>query len=399
MHNAPRDWQKLDEVIMAAINVRKETSRLYIDFRLNGIRCREQTALRDTLNNRRLLNKLIDKMNAEIFLGIFDYSKTFPASRMARKFQNTKNSTCESRRFINFSKAWFNEMKPSWRESYTKTMFYILESKLIKKFGDSFISNITKSDILNYRAELTTPETKGSKRLSAHYINRILGLLSSILDEASTRYDFANPSKSIKRLKSRKKSIQSFSLKEVEEIIKKAPAEYKDYLIIRFFTGLRTGELHALKWHNIYFNERQIHIKESIVNGVIGETKSASSDRIVHMSDAVFSSLKRLLTIRDKSEFVFTRNGLPLTQSYITQSIWYPLLKSIGLRKRRPYTTRHTAATLWLASGENPEWIAKQLGHNSSQILFDTYSNYIPNLTRQDGCQANRLFNKVEVNL
>tara|TARA_R110002060_G_scaffold51424_6_gene62366 strand:- start:8756 stop:9913 length:1158 start_codon:yes stop_codon:yes gene_type:complete len=385
--------------MMAAINVRKETSRLYIDFRLNGIRCREQTALRDTLNNRRLLNKLIDKMNAEIFLGIFDYSKTFPASRMARKFKNTKNSTCESRRFINFSKTWFNEMKPSWRESYTKTILYILESKLIKKFGDSFISDITKSDILNYRAELTTKGTKDTKRLSAHYINRILGLLSSILDEASTRYEFTNPCKSVKRLKSRKKSIQSFSLKEVEEIIKKAPAEYKDYLIIRFFTGLRTGELHALKWHSISFNERQIHINESIVNGVIGETKSASSDRIIHMSDAVFSSLKRLLTIRDESEFIFTRNGLPLTQSYITQSIWYPLIKTIGLRKRRPYTTRHTAATLWLASGENPEWIAKQLGHNSSQILFDTYSNYVPNLTRQDGCQANKLFNKIEVNL
>ena len=46
---------------------------------------------------------------------------------------------------------------------------------------------------------------------------------------------------------------------------------------------------------------------------------------------------------------------------------------------------RHSAATLWLASGENPEWIAKQLGHTSTEMLFKTYSRYVPNLTRQDG--------------
>ena len=50
----------------------------------------------------------------------------------------------------------------------------------------------------------------------------------------------------------------------------------------------------------------------------------------------------------------------------------------------RPYQTRHTAATLWLAAGENPEWIARQLGH-SAQMLFSTYARFVPNLTRRDG--------------
>ena len=50
-----------------------------------------------------------------------------------------------------------------------------------------------------------------------------------------------------------------------------------------------------------------------------------------------------------------------------------------------------TAATLWLASGEAPEWVARQLGHASTQMLFQVYSLYVPNMTRQDGSAIDRL--------
>jgi integrase len=52
---------------------------------------------------------------------------------------------------------------------------------------------------------------------------------------------------------------------------------------------------------------------------------------------------------------------------------------------------RHTCATLWLAAGENPQWIARQLGHTTTEMLFRTYSRYVPNLTRTDGSAFDRL--------
>jgi len=58
---------------------------------------------------------------------------------------------------------------------------------------------------------------------------------------------------------------------------------------------------------------------------------------------------------------------------------------------RRPYQCRHTAATLWLGAGENPEWIARQLGHTTTEMLFRVYSRYVPNLTRRDGSAFERL--------
>ena len=68
-----------------------------------------------------------------------------------------------------------------------------------------------------------------------------------------------------------------------------------------------------------------------------------------------------------------------------------PTLLVLGLTRRRPYQTRHTTATLWLASGESPEWIAQQLGHSTTKMLFEVYSRFIPNATRQDGSAFNSL--------
>jgi integrase len=220
------------------------------------------------------------------------------------------------------------------------------------------------------------------------------------LTEASSRFEFPNLTTDVKHLAIRKKSILPFQLNEVEQIINGAPTEFKDYFIVRFFTGLRTGELHALRWAHINFAEKQIIVQESIVNGVVGNTKSRSSDRVLQMTDVTYAALTRIKLLVGKScEYVFNRNGKPLTQSYVTQSIWYPLLDDLNLIKRRPYQTRHTAATLWLSSGENVEWIARQLGHSNTQLLFNTYSNFVPNLTRQDGREANKLFNQIEVKL
>ena len=42
-------------------------------------------------------------------------------------------------------------------------------------------------------------------------------------------------------------------------------------------------------------------------------------------------------------------------------------------------------AVIWLAAGENPEWVARQLGHSTTEMLFRVYSRYIPNVTRRDG--------------
>ena len=105
------------------------------------------------------------------------------------------------------------------------------------------------------------------------------------------------------------------------------------------------------------------------------------------MNHLVFEALQAQAKVtRGFSDFVFCmRTGNPLINRNVTGRIWYPTLRHLGLRERRPYQTRHTTATLWLASGENPEWIARQMGHTTTEMLFRVYSCFVPNLTRKDG--------------
>lgn len=155
---------------------------------------------------------------------------------------------------------------------------------------------------------------------------------------------------------------------------------------------MRTGEIDGLQWDHVDFRRRQILVRQALVNGRLEYTKNDGSFRTIEMSQLVVDALTEQKKTTGKKDFVFcTRTGGPLNHNNVTKRVWYPLLRHLGLRKRRPYQTRHTAATLWLAAGENPEWIARQMGHTTTEMLFRVYSRYVPNLTRRDGSAFERL--------
>ncbi len=158
---------------------------------------------------------------------------------------------------------------------------------------------------------------------------------------------------------------------------------------------MRTGEVHGLNWKHVDFEHRQILVRESFVAGQQTTTKTDGSTREIQMSQPVFDALERQSNVTCDIDYVFTNKaGNPLSVHNVTKRIWYPLLTRLGLPPRRPYQTRHTAATLWLAAGENPEWIARQMGHSTTEMLFRIYSRYVPNLTRQDGSAFESLLNR-----
>ena len=149
---------------------------------------------------------------------------------------------------------------------------------------------------------------------------------------------------------------------------------------------MRTGEIDGLKWRYIDFERGFILVRETVVGGRIEYTKTDGSQREIVMSQVVREALLAQQKETGDKTFVFsTKNDTPHNHRNVTRRIWYPTLDACGLRHRTPYQTRHTAATLWLAAGENPEWIARQMGHTTSEMLFKVYSRYVPNLTRQDG--------------
>jgi integrase len=385
---------------MASINVRKESGKLYFDFTFRNQRCREQTDLKDTPANRKMLAKVLDRIQAEIMLGSFDYETTFPNSRMLKKIKTIEYRisavSTDIPSFKVFAQIWIDEAQVQWRKSYTISIENIIFNRLIPYFGDKPIDQIKKADLLQLRKELTEIKKKNGDLFSPNHVNRHLKVMRMIMVEASDRYEFNCSYKGIKPLKIPKSDIRPFNPEEINKILSNVRKDFRDYFCIRIFTGMRTGEIDGLKWCHVDFDKKIIKVRETIVAGEVSYTKNDFSQRDVQMSDLVFAAMKRMHPRTKSHDYVFVNgNGNPLCHNLVTKRIWYPLLKALNIPRRVPYQMRHTAATLWLASGESPEWIANQMGHANTEMLFRVYSRYVPNLTRQDGSVANRMFSNI----
>ena len=400
---------------MGSIRQRSDTGLLFVDFRFQGHRCREQTALPDTAPNRKRLEKVLVKIEEEISLGIFNYRRYFPGSKNAARFDQAVPdvaetpiaqavggiagaSTLVTPLFRDFAEVWYGEKSIEWRKSHQKTIRDDLDKRLVPRFGDMAVGRITKADILAFRADLAKAPARGKTQLLSNpRINKILNPLRQILCEAADRFDFRTPFQNIKQLRVKRTDVDPFSLDEVRRIIDAVRPDFKDYFTLRFFTGMRTGEIHGLKWQYVDFERRLIMVRETVVDGEDSYTKNDASQRDIQMSQLVYDALKRQEQgTRALSPYVFcNREGTPLDYKNLTNRVWRPLLRHLGLKVRRPYQCRHTAATLWLGAGENPEWIASQLGHTTTEMLFRVYSRYVPNLTRRDGSAFERLLTGV----
>ena len=401
---------------MPSIRSRKDNEALFFEFRLNGVRFREQTALPDTPANRKRLEKVLDKIESEIADGTFVYANYFPNSKALKRLAQANQSEVEvtaipaaveiaagnsevvrvpvGTTFKDFSTTWFDERSIEWRRSHIKSLLSTLNGRLVPYFGNKVVGSITKSDILTFRATLAKVKGRKDKEgLSPKRINEIMGLLRQIINEAADRFEFTSPTTNIKKLKQPKTDVDPFNLTDVQRILATCRADYKNYFTTRIFTGMRTGEVHGLQWQYVDFDLRIIRVRETFVMGEDEYTKTDGSQRDIQMSQPVFDALKAQYEVTGTvSKYVFCNMvGEPIDNKNFSDRVWYPLLRHLGLKKRRPYQMRHTAATLWLASGEAPEWIARQLGHTSTEMLFRVYSRYVPNLTRQDGSAMERL--------
>ncbi|MFO1517559.1 MAG: DUF3596 domain-containing protein [Lysobacterales bacterium] len=394
---------------MAKVRARPDNGLLFLDFYYRGVRCREQTALPDSSENRKKVQALLNRVTKEIAQGSFVYLQTFPNSPKAAQFAAGANTTVAATTapadadlakitptFEAFSETWRTEMSPQWRPTHRQGVDDIFRSHLLPALGAKPLGTIAKADVLTFRASLTNLPGRGGRKLSASRINKIMTILRQMLNEASERFAIAPACRGLKPLKARRPDVQPFSLEEVERIRKTIREDFRHYVTTRFFTGMRTGEINGLKWKYVDFERGLILVRETVVDGESQDhAKTEQSIRDIPMLPIVREALQAHFAQRDADNpYVFgSRAGAPIDAHNFANRIWYPLLRYLELEKRRPYQTRHTTATLLLASGENPEWIARLMGHANTQMLFTVYSRFVPNLTRQDGRAITGLLN------
>jgi integrase len=191
---------------MASINAR--SGKLFFDFRYKVQRCREYTKLTATPAHHRCAKQILDRIGAEITLYTFDYARYFPKSMRVAEFQNQSLRVIQlnsgAPNFAEFSAIWFSEAEVSWRNSHNENVAFTLRKYPCPASGDMPLDQITKAQLLAFRANLTKlPHKNVSTGLSPARINKIMMPLRQVLNEGTERYQYQSPFRALRLSKFR----------------------------------------------------------------------------------------------------------------------------------------------------------------------------------------------------
>ena len=239
------------------------------------------------------------------------------------------------------------------------------------------------------------------KPLASSSISKIHKLLFSAYKKAvQQRIIEHNPIETVTPVKVRTKEMTVFTWKEIGRIFRsidsiknnkhnsKQRYDYKLLFMLLLETGMRIGELLALRWEDINITKREIHIcRTKCKNGQeFSEPKTTAGNRYVPIIfDKLLARLKDQRTedgIIKLSGYVFqNRNGGAISYFRVLEC-WKHICKLTGIEKNI-HTFRHTCATLLLERGVPVAETSRILGHADATITYKMYVHAIPNYNQK----------------
>jgi integrase len=177
-----------------------------------------------------------------------------------------------------------------------------------------------------------------------------------------------------------------------------ACGDYGDVILVLAFTGIRWGEMAALRVESLKMLRRRIDISAAITEprGVVTwGTPKTHQRRWVPMPEVLLEPLAARCVGKAESDVVFTTSsGNVLRVSNFRDRYFAPALKAVrevhaGFPIITPHDLRHTAASLAISAGANPKAVQQMLGHASAAMTLDVYSDLFPDDLEAVGAAMN----------
>ncbi len=207
---------------------------------------------------------------------------------------------------------------------------------------------------------------------------------------------------------------QSLTLEQARHLLKEARGHRLEaFIVLALTTGMRHGEILALRWDDIDFEAGTISIRRSVdYQGhgkgggfafTEGPPKTKAGIRTVPLLPALRdvllthrmqqndAKLKAGDLWQEKNLVLCTRQGNFLRAAYIRE-VFYKLLEKAGLPQIHIHDLRHTASTLWQSLGIDPKVRQEMLGHSTLDMTMTVYSHVLPSMQKEAIEKINRLF-------
>jgi len=292
--------------------------------------------------------------------------------------------------------------KPKTRRSYEM----IVHRHLIPALGHVKLSRLTPAMVQGYytrtleSGRLGTDGKPLGKPLSQTTVAHHHAVLHDAL-EFAVRLGLVgrNVADAVEPPKIRRKELVVWSEDEVRSFLTAArDSRYYPVFVLALTTGLRAGELFALRWQDVDLNASALTVNQTLEkpgpNPRFGRPKSKASRRTVTLSHAAVEALRshkakqneeRLQVGEAWHDFglcfcVF--DGKPLRPGNFRRDVFLPLIEKANVSLIRFHDLRHSHATMLLTAGIHPKVVSERLGHSGIGITLDTYSHVMPSLQR-----------------
>jgi integrase len=262
---------------------------------------------------------------------------------------------------------------------------------LIPAIGHVQMQKLTAIQINNLYASL-------GKRLSSSTLNTLHMMLHKALEDA-VRWGLIvrNVSDAVSAPRREHYEIHSLTLEQAQQLLAAAKGDSLEALwMLALTTGMRRGEILALKWQDISFAQSMLQVRRSFTRApgnryIETEPKTQKSKRSIMLASVTVETLKqhRVRQLEAKlqagpdwidNDLVFcTSLGTPINPNWVLER-FKKLLQKAALSHMRFHDLRHSAATLLLSLGVHPKIVQELLGHNRIQETMDTYSHVLPTL-------------------
>jgi len=312
-----------------------------------------------------------------------------------------------------YFREWYDTyIKPQKSPTTSATYLYNLERYIFPSFGKLRLQNLTTVEIQRWINGLSIKSPVSDNPLNPKSIRNLYMNLNAGLKRAVILgYIVKNPAANVELPKCKSYKADVYSADELQKLFAIVRGtELELGIMILVCLGIRRGELMALTWMDIDFDNKRVNIDKSTVKVKTGEyitkdPKSESGRRVIEAPDILIDFLRR-----EKKEYLKRRlqhgagyhdynlvvsqsNGQPYTADYYTHK-FKKLLKKHGLKHIRLHDLRHTNATFMLKLGVSTKIMQKNLGHSTFNTTMDIYSHVLEDMGREaaetlnDGLQS-----------
>lgn len=289
-------------------------------------------------------------------------------------------------------KQWLDSWLLNYKSLTLKPKTYDSYENIIKNNINPFIGEMLIGDVKKDNIQKLVSDLVNEKNLSPATIKRIFAVLHGALKQAVyNEIIFKNPAEQATLPKQNPKTIEVFSIEQQQRFLASAKESnlYAAFLV-NLDSGLRRGELLALTWKDVDFENGIITVNKNIVTTknrklniseikVQNSTKTKSGMRKVPLTQRSLLVLKELKLKQQKlSDIVFCSTiGTHIDPNNFSRE-FRKVIKNAGMNKFSPHVLRHTYATRLFESNVAAKTISELLGHSSITITLNIYTHVMP---------------------